>query len=109
MAAGRRPRCRGNIREGVARQRHTLAGFAPDVLASFEREPEFIDVAALHLLLERHFAPGLYEEILEAVGLELGIPVAICRRAAGLRAALLEAYLAECCVCGFSPAPWWTA
>jgi putative restriction endonuclease len=64
----------GNIREGVARQRDARAGFAADVLATFEREPELIDVAALHLL-ERHFAPGLHEEILEAVGLELGTPV----------------------------------
>jgi putative restriction endonuclease len=71
------------------------------VLPTFEREPELIDIAAVHLL-ERHFAPGLHEEILEAVGLELGTPVAVRRRAAGFRAAVLEAYLAECCVCGFS-------
>ena len=62
----------GNIREGIARQRDTPAGFTPEVLATFEREPELIDIAALHLL-ERHFAPGLHEEILEAVGLELEV------------------------------------
>ena len=78
--------------------------FAPEVLATFEREPELIDVAAHHLL-ERHFAPGLHEEILQAVGLELGTPVATRRRAAGFRAAVLQAYLAECGVCGFLPAP----
>jgi hypothetical protein len=61
----------GNIREGVARERDAPAGFTLDVLATFEREPDLIDVVALHLL-ERHFAPGLHEEILEAVGLELG-------------------------------------
>jgi HNH endonuclease len=71
------------------------------VLATFEREPELIDVVALHLL-ERHFAPGLHEEILEAVGLELGTPVATRRRDMAFRAAVLKAYLAECCVCGFS-------
>jgi predicted restriction endonuclease len=71
------------------------------VLATFEREPELIDVVALHLL-ERHSAPGLHEEILEAVGLELGTPAATRRRDMGFRAAVLEAYLAECCVCGFS-------
>jgi putative restriction endonuclease len=92
---------KGNVREGIARQRDAPAGFAPDVLATFERAPELIDVAALHLL-ERHFAPGLHEEILEAVGLELGTPVAIRRRDATFRAAVLEAYLAECCICGFS-------
>jgi hypothetical protein len=43
------------------------------VLATFEREPELIDVVALHLL-ERHLAPSLHEEILEAVGLKLGTP-----------------------------------
>jgi hypothetical protein len=43
---------------GVARERDAPAGFTPDVLATFEREPELIDVVALHLL-ERHFArPG---------------------------------------------------
>ena len=71
------------------------------MLATFEREPELIDVVALHLL-ERHFAPGLHEEILEAVGLELGTPVATRRRDMAFRAAVLGAYLAECCVCGFS-------
>jgi hypothetical protein len=35
----------GNIREGVARERDAPAGFGPDVLATFEREPELIDVA----------------------------------------------------------------
>ena len=71
------------------------------MLATFEREPELIDAVALHLL-ERHFAPGLHEEILEAVGLELGTPVATRRRDMAFRSAVLEAYLAECCVCGFS-------
>jgi putative restriction endonuclease len=71
------------------------------VLAAFKREPELIDVVALPLL-ERHFAPGLHEEILEAVGLELGTPVATRRRGMAFRAAVLEAYLSECCVCGFS-------
>jgi putative restriction endonuclease len=70
------------------------------VLATFERGPELIDVA-LHLL-ERYFAPGLHEEILEAVGLELGSPVTTCRRDMPFRAVVLEVYLAECCVCGFS-------
>lgn len=44
----------GNICEGVARERDAPAGFTPDVLATFEREPVLIDVVALHLL-ERHF------------------------------------------------------
>jgi putative restriction endonuclease len=92
---------KGNVREGIARERDAPAGFTADVLATFEREPELIDVVALHLL-ERHFAPGLQEEILEAVGLELGTPVATRRRDMAFRAAVLEAYLAECCVCGFS-------
>ena len=60
-----------------------------------------IDVAALHLL-ERHFAPGLHEEILEAVGLGSAPQLATRWPAAGFRAAVLEAYFAECCVCGFS-------
>jgi hypothetical protein len=57
----------GNVREGVARERDAPAGFTPDVLATFEREPELIDVVALHLV-DRHFAPGLHKDILEAVG-----------------------------------------
>jgi putative restriction endonuclease len=63
----------GNIREGIARQRDGSAGFTPDVLATFERQPELIDAVAPHLL-DCHFAPGLHEKILQAVGLELGTP-----------------------------------
>jgi hypothetical protein len=48
---------RGNIREGVAREQDPPAGFTPEVLATFEREPELIDAVALHLL-EHHLAPG---------------------------------------------------
>jgi hypothetical protein len=84
-----------------ARERDTPASFTPDVLASFEREPKLIDLVALHLL-DRHFAPVLHEEILEAVGLELGIPVATRRCDMAFRAAVLEGCLAECCVGGFS-------
>jgi hypothetical protein len=91
----------GNVRERLARERDAPAGFTPDVLATFERVPELIDVGALHLL-ERHFAPSLHEEILGAVGFELGTPLGRRRRDAAFRAAVLEAYLAECCVCGFS-------
>jgi hypothetical protein len=47
---------KGDVREGVARERDAPAGFTPDVLATFEREPDLIDVVALHLL-ESHFAP----------------------------------------------------
>jgi putative restriction endonuclease len=39
---------------------------------------------------------------LDAVGLELGTPVTTRRRDIAFRAAVVEAYLAECCVCGFS-------
>jgi putative restriction endonuclease len=84
----------------VARQRDAPAGFTSEVLAAFDREPELIDVVALHLL-ERHFSPSLHEEILQAVGLDLGTPAGR-RRDASFRVAVLEAYLAECCVCGFS-------
>jgi putative restriction endonuclease len=92
---------KGNVRERAARERDAPAGFSPDVLEIFKRAPELIDVVALHLL-DRHFAPGLHGEILEAIGLELGAPLASRRRSAAFRAAVLEAYFAECCVCGFS-------
>lgn len=93
---------KGNVREALARERDAAAGFAPEVLAAFAREPELIDTVAVRLL-EEHFAPGLHEGIMEAVGLRLG-PAAAGgrRRGAAFRAAVLEAYLAECCVCGFS-------
>lgn len=71
------------------------------MLVAFKAAPELTGVVAAHLL-ERHFAPGLHEELLEAVGLELGTPVATRRRDTAFRASVLEAYLAECCVCGFS-------
>jgi putative restriction endonuclease len=90
----------GEVRAGVARERDAPARFAPEVLVAFERAPELIDVVALHLL-DRHFAPSLHEEILQAVGLDLGTPRGR-RRDTSFRAGVLEAYLAECCVCGFS-------
>ena len=40
--------------------------------------------------------------LLEALWLVRGTLVPSRRRYAGFRAAVLEAYLAECCVCGFS-------
>jgi hypothetical protein len=61
----------GNVREALARERDAPAGFTPEVLATFAREPEFIDAAAIRLL-ERHFSQDLHEEILDAVGLRLG-------------------------------------
>ena len=39
---------KGNVREGVARQRDAPAGFTPDVLATFRPQPELIDLVALH-------------------------------------------------------------
>jgi putative restriction endonuclease len=93
---------KGNVREVLARQRDARAGFTPEVLAAFAYAPELIDVVALRLL-ERHFAISLHEEILRAVGLELGTPPPVTlRRGATFRADVLTAYLAECCVCGFS-------
>jgi hypothetical protein len=59
-------------------------------------------------LLERHFAPGLHEEILEAVGLELGTPVATRRRAGCFRAAVLEAH-SPGAASAASPCAWRTA
>jgi putative restriction endonuclease len=90
----------GNVRAPLARQRDARAGFTPEVLAAFQRYPELIDVVALRLL-DRHFAPSLHEEILESIGLELGAQPRQ-RRGLAFRADVLKAYLAECCVCGFS-------
>jgi putative restriction endonuclease len=98
---------KGNVREGVARERDAPAGFTPDVLATFEREPQLIDLAAVNLL-ERHFAPGLHEEIMEGVGLEFGTPVAARRRDASFRAAVLEAYFPSAASAA-SRCAWWTA
>jgi putative restriction endonuclease len=39
----------GNIREALARERDAPAGFMPEVLATFAREPELIDVASIRL------------------------------------------------------------
>ena len=92
----------GNVRGAVARKQNAPAGFTPEVLELFAREPELIDVAAMRLL-ERHFAPSLHEEILKAVGLELGARrTGVYRRDLGFRTAVLEAYFAECSLCGFS-------
>jgi hypothetical protein len=54
-----------------------------------------------------HFAPGLHEEILEAVGLELGTPVATRRRDMAFRAAGLETTLPSAASTA-SRCAWWT-
>ena len=62
----------GDIKVRDARERHIKAGFTPHVLTQFKKDQKLIDIVAINLL-ERHFPPSLHSDILEAVGLQLGI------------------------------------
>ena len=95
----------GNLSSSEARERHLKAGFPDDVLAAFRRYPELIDNVAINLL-ERNFSPSLHHDILEAVGLFLGVDkvdkwesVMRRKRNPTFRLNVLNAYHEQCCVC----------
>lgn len=99
----------GNIRVSSARSVDLKAGFTDDVLAVLEKHPHVIENVAGYLL-SHHFAPSLHEEILDAVGLEVGggtaktddlVSVERRKRNPEFRREVMDAYFEQCCFCGF--------
>ena len=95
----------GDLSSTEARDQHLNAGFSDDVLAAFRQNPELIDNVAINLL-ERNFSPSLHHDILEAVGLFLGVDkvdkwesVMRRKRDPTFRLNVLNAYHEQCCVC----------
>ena len=94
-----------NLSSTEARERHLKVWFSDDVLAAFRQYPELIDNVVINLL-ERNFSPSLHHDILDAVGLYLGVDkvdkwesVMRCKRNPTFRLNVLNAYHEQCCVC----------
>jgi putative restriction endonuclease len=85
------------LRESVV-----TGSFTPPVRQALTRNPELAAVIA-HRLLDAHFPPSLHDDILAAVGLDLGSQADVRRpRDPAFRDAVLRAYGFACAVCGLS-------
>lgn len=94
----------GDLRVTEARSLNIKAGFTHDTIKIFEQNPHLIENVAT-LLLSHHFADGLHEEILEAVGLEIGSDTTSLvpkkNRNPEFRREVINAYFEQCCFCDF--------
>jgi putative restriction endonuclease len=85
---------------GALRSPEVWAEFSPDVQVSLATNPSLVSQIATRLL-ERHFPTSLHEDILDAVGLSLGVTVGERRRDPRFRHRVLTAYEYRCAICGF--------
>lgn len=93
---------------GELREPSVTAGFAPEVDAALRQDPA-LRAQLAHQLLDAHFPDTLHSDILQALGLDLSVPVEdggtaqrkIARRDPAFRERVLRAYEYRCCVCGF--------
>lgn len=94
----------GDLLISEARERNLKAGFSDKVLKALRDNPKLIDLLAIKLL-ERNFAHSLHSDILESVGLQLGLDevetVLRRKRDPKFRAAVLNAYYEQCAVCRY--------
>jgi len=81
-------------------RREARAGFTDEAYQLLRGNPELRREIAQELL-DEHFPESLHDEILEAVGLDLGSWIHREPRDPRFRAAVLEAYSRACAVCGF--------
>ena len=82
------------------RERNTVAGFVEPVAALLRSSPQLITEAAARVL-QRAFPETRFIDVLDAVGLEVAIPVLATKRDANFRRMVLRAYNASCAVCRF--------
>jgi putative restriction endonuclease len=76
-------------------------GFAPEVQAALASSPNLASEIAARLL-ESHFPESIHPDILNAVGLTLGVDQAAAKkRDPQFRQRVLTAYEYRCAVCGF--------
>jgi putative restriction endonuclease len=92
----------GNVRISDFRRSPTGAGFSPEVLDAFEKNPSLVGQIAENVL-SSHFPESLHSEILDAVGLGSPSSISISRRRdPSFRPRVLTAYGYQCAVCKFS-------
>jgi putative restriction endonuclease len=82
------------------RSHNVQAEFSPNVQNALTKEPALI-AAIAGRILERHFPDSLHQDILNAVGLILGIEKVQRKRDPSFRQRILKAYEFRCAVCGF--------
>ena len=82
------------------RDANAAGQFSPAVRTALEQSPGLVaDIA--RVLLEAHFPPSYHDDILAAVGLELGVVVTVkTARDRAFRDTVLTAYGCACAVCG---------
>ena len=87
---------------------HHLAGKFPEhVIQQLIKDPELLKSIA-EIILEQNFPDTLYQDILDAVGLDLTLTLSeriikpIRKRDPHFRESILKAYEYQCAVCGFS-------
>ncbi|MCM2389801.1 phosphorothioated DNA-binding restriction endonuclease [Streptomyces albipurpureus] len=103
--------------ERALRESGAAGELAPELRAALEADPGLLE-RLVGILLERHFAPSLFEDIVAATGLQpqepqvqsadgsTGVAYALGMRqvrrgAVKMRARVLEAYSGQCAFCGF--------
>jgi putative restriction endonuclease len=88
-------------RVGALRDPAVRAGFTPDVQAALAADPRLVTSIAEAILTE-HFPESYHEDLLDAVGLTVGLGLSRRRkRDPAFRQRVLKAYEYRCAVCGF--------
>ncbi|MBK7645320.1 MAG: HNH endonuclease [Planctomycetes bacterium] len=80
--------------------RDARAGFTVEAFRLLDADPTLLREVT-QLLLDEHFPESIHDDILAAVGLDLGGWTRRARRDPEFRAAVLQAYSRTCAVCGF--------
>jgi putative restriction endonuclease len=96
----------GSISKKYLRDNHVQAGFTQDVYDLLKANPDLLEQVAMQLL-EDHFQPTMYQDILDEVGLDFEATVQPAnqkraKRDPTFRRRVLEAYDYRCAICSFS-------
>ena len=89
-----------DAKKSELRNKNAVGGFSPEVVLVLKSNAENIGIVAKRVL-DAHFPETLHGEILDAVGLDLGIAEGKPTRSPDFRTKVLRAYEGRCCVCGY--------
>lgn len=84
----------------VLRREDVKGGFVVDLFEALRANPKLIELTATRLL-EQHFPESLHSDILDDIGLSLGLSQAAKARDPAFRKNVLDAYGWKCAICGF--------
>ncbi len=91
---------RENLKNNYLIKHDVVGGFSDEVCKLLNRNPHLIEELA-DLILYEHFPQSIHEDILMAVGLEIGVKKSNTRDPL-FREKILRAYEYSCAVCGFN-------